>query len=464
MNSLPNTEVSNSRYSQTAFVMLLAVPILATIFYGAVDPAAQGLLAVSGMLILALWALDSFKRGRIEFSVEPLQAPLAALILLGFVQLLPLGNSGAPPGVLGVSPSSALSFDPFATRMFIVRLAAVLIFFAAALVFVRGSRRVRLAALTIITFGSLMAFVGILQWLAKPDAIYGLRPTPQAIPFGSFVNQHHFAAFMEMTIGLGLGIALGSGLKRSMLPLLITALVLMTIAVVLTGSRGGILSLGAVVITLLSATYFARGGPGAREGTPRSRRRALTGLLGTLTGVVLLLVLVIALGGADNLLRGVGFGSASDDPTSGRLHFWRVALEIFKANPLVGAGLDAFGNAFPLYDTRNGSFRVEQAHNDYLQMLADGGLIGFAITAAFLVMLAGTCTRCIRSAAEGVERSVAIGATAGIVGILAHSFVDFPLRTTSNAYIFFLLIAVMVGAGAVSKKAPGPGHERTNVH
>lgn len=464
MNSLPNTEVSNSRYSQTAFVMLLAVPILATIFYGAVDPAAQGLLAVSGMLILALWALDSFKRGRIEFSVEPLQAPLAALILLGFVQLLPLGNSGAPPGVLGVSPSSALSFDPFATRMFIVRLAAVLIFFAAALVFVRGSRRVRLAALTIITFGSLMAFVGILQWLAKPDAIYGLRPTPQAIPFGSFVNQHHFAAFMEMTIGLGLGIALGSGLKRSMLLLLITALVLMTIAVVLTGSRGGILSLGAVVITVLSATYFARGGPGARKETPRSLRRALTGLLGTLTGVVLLLVLVIALGGADNLLRGVGFGSASDDPTSGRLHFWRVALEIFKANPLVGAGLDAFGNAFPLYDTRNGSFRVEQAHNDYLQMLADGGLIGFAITAAFLVMLAGTCTRCIRSAAEGVERSVAIGATAGIVGILAHSFVDFPLRTTSNAYIFFLLIAVMVGAGAVSKKAPGPGHERTNVH
>ena len=462
MNSTHKTEASVSRYSQAAFVMLLAVPMLATVFYGAVDPAAQGLLAVSAILILILWTLDSLKHGNVEVSLELLQAPLAAMILLGFVQLLPLGNSGAPPGGLAVAPSSALSHDPFATRMFIVRLVALLIFFAAALVFIRGSKRVRSVAVALVVFGALMAFVGTLQWLAKPEAIYGLRPTPQAIPFGSFVNQHHFAAFMEMTIGLGLGIALGSGLKRSMLPLLITALVLMMIAVVLTGSRGGILSLGAVVITAFAATYFAGGRTRSKAGADPSRRGALYGLIGISAGAALLLVLVLALGGADNLLRGVGFGTASDDPTSGRLHFWSVAIEIFKANPLVGAGLDAFGNAFPLYDTRNGSFRVEQAHNDYLQMLADGGMIGFGIVLAFVVLLAGACIRSIRSAAEGFERSVAIGAAAGIVGILAHSFVDFPLRTTSNAYIFFLLIAVMIAAGAVPSTNADAGHRRTS--
>lgn len=443
MNSIATFEVLDSRYSQAVFLLLLAVPFLATVFYGAVDPAAQGLLALASLVILVLWALVSFKNDGIVYSSNWLQVPLLALIVLGLIQLIPFGNSGTPHGVLSVSPSSALSYDPFATRMFVVRIVAVLIFFSAALVFLRSSRRVRAAAISIIVFGALMAFVGTLQWLAKPDAIYGLRPTPQAIPFGSFVNQHHFAAFMEMTIGLGLGIALGGGARRSMLPLLGTGLVLMLVAVVLTGSRGGILSLGAVVITAFAAAYFAQGVTAAKHGRPRSHRGLLIGLAGTSAVAILLLVLVIALGGADNLLRGIGFGTASEDPTSGRFHFWSVAIEIFWANPLIGAGLDAFGNAFPLYDSRNGVFRVEQAHNDYLQMLADGGLIGFAITAAFIGILVKTCISSIRTASEGFERSVAIGAFAGMVGILIHSFVDFPLRTTSNAYIFLLLAALV---------------------
>ncbi len=443
MNSIATFEVLDSRYSQAVFLLLLAVPFLATVFYGAVDPAAQGLLALASLVILVLWALVSFKNGGIVYSSNWLQVPLLALIVLGLIQLIPFGNSGAPPGVMSVSPSSALSYDPFATRMFVIRIVAILIFFSAALVFLRSSRRVRAAAISIIVFGSLMAFVGTLQWLAKPDAIYGLRPTPQAIPFGSFVNQHHFAAFMEMTIGLGLGIALGGGARRSMLPLLGTGLVLMLVAVVLTGSRGGILSLGAVVITAFAAAYFAQGVTAAKQGRPRSHRGLLIGLAGTSAVAILLLVLVIALGGADNLLRGIGFGTASEDPTSGRFHFWSVAVEIFRANPLVGAGLDAFGNAFPLYDSRNGVFRVEQAHNDYLQMLADGGLIGFTITAAFIGILVKTCISGIRTSSEGFERSVVIGAFAGMVGILIHSFVDFPLRTTSNAYIFLLLAALV---------------------
>lgn len=443
MNSIATFEVLDSRYSQAVFLLLLAVPFLATVFYGAVDSAAQGLLALASLVILVLWALVSFKNGGIIYSSNWLQVPLLALIVLGLIQLIPFGNSGAPPGVMSVSPSSALSYDPFATRMFVIRIVAILIFFSAALVFLRSSRRVRAAAISIIVFGALMAFVGTLQWLAKPDAIYGLRPTPQAIPFGSFVNQHHFAAFMEMTIGLGLGIALGGGARRSMLPLLGTGLVLMLVAVVLTGSRGGILSLGAVVITAFAAAYFAQGVTAAKQGGPRSHRGLLIGLAGTSAVAILLLVLVIALGGADNLLRGIGFGTASEDPTSGRFHFWSVAIEIFRANPLIGAGLDAFGNAFPLFDSRNGMFRVEQAHNDYLQMLADGGLIGFAITAAFIGILVKTCISSIRTASEGFERSVAIGAFAGMVGILIHSFVDFPLRTTSNAYIFLLLAALV---------------------
>ena len=99
-------------------------------------------------------------------------------------------------------------------------------------------------------------------------------------------------------------------------------------------------------------------------------------LLGTeiliLANVVIAAAGVLFLSGADPLVRGTGLRGGKGDVTSGRMHFWSVAWQIFLEHPIAGAGFDAFGVAFTRLDTWNGYFRVEQAHNDYLQMLADG--------------------------------------------------------------------------------------------
>ena len=111
----------------------------------------------------------------------------------------------------------------------------------------------------------------------------------------------------------------------------------------------------------------------------------------------------------------------------------------------VACVLDAFGTAFPLYDTWNGNFRVEQAHNDYLQILADAGLLGFICIAAFIYLLFKQGLQKIGGEHSHFRRSVSVGAMAGCLGILIHSFFDFPLRTPSNAF-FFLLFAVFTTA------------------
>ena len=95
---------------------------------------------------------------------------------------------------------------------------------------------------------------------------------------------------------------------------------------------------------------------------------------------------VIMLGGDQNLLRSIGFANP-DDVSSGRIHFWTIAVKIFFDYPILGAGLDAFGVAFTRYDTWHGAFRVEQAHNEYLQILADAGVAGFLCVAAFVYLL-----------------------------------------------------------------------------
>ena len=102
--------------------------------------------------------------------------------------------------------------------------------------------------------------------------------------------------------------------------------------------------------------------------------------------VIALFVGVVLLGGEAGLSRFVGTVSA-EDPTTGRAHFWSTTLNIIRDHPLMGAGLGAFSLAYTRYDTRNGFWRIEQAHNDYLQVLADTGLVGAIFGLFFIVAL-----------------------------------------------------------------------------
>ncbi len=434
-----NSEFADGGLSRKVLVALLvALPMLATIGYGATDMWAFMPLALLTALIIVLWTAVGLKQGSILLSSSPLQLPLVALILLGLIQLLPLGGT-VESGLLAMPAVSTLSLDPYSTRFFTIRLVLLLVFFSASLTFLGGKTALKRTAVAVVIFGALMAFAGILQRLASPDAIYGMRLTPQAIPFGPFVNQHHFAAFMEMTGGVTLGLLLGDVVERNKKGLLLIALILMFIAVSMTGSRGGMIStLGVAAFGLFAHFYLGRRKEPATDGRSFGLRAA------AVAAVVLMVaaVSVLLLSGADPLARGLGIQSGQADVTSGRTHFWWVALKIFSDNPIIGAGFDAFGVAFSRYDTWNGLFRVEQAHNDYLQTLADGGLLAFACVLAFIFLFLKRALAVIKTSTSPSRRSIAVGAMAGCIGILIHSFLDFPLRTPSNAFFFLLLVTM----------------------
>jgi O-antigen ligase len=422
-------------YEKAAVWLIAAMPMIATVGYGSADVWALIPLSLLTLLLCLLWAADAAKRGRFTVEVSPLQVPVLFLILLGLVQMLPLG---APAAELPGGGSLPLTLDPFATSYFVIRLILLLVYFTAVLTFISGRRRVRSLAFAVVVFGALIAFVGILQRLASPDAIYGMRPTPQAIPFGPFVNQHHFAAFIEMTFGLTLAALAGGAVKRDRRALLVIAGLLMLVAVVLTGSRGGMIAMFCVTAFVLAATFAGSGRGFAGLG----KKHILAG--GAVIAIVIMLVLFLA--GADPIIRGIGMQSQQPDVTSGRMHFWSVAWSIFTENPLIGAGLDAFGVAFTRHDTWGGLFRVEQAHNDYLQMLADGGVLAFAAVAGFIFLLYRKGLNAIGGSTSAEWRAVAVGALAGCSGIIVHSLFDFPLRTPSNAYFFLLLAALATAA------------------
>ncbi len=433
---------ASSRVSSMIFLLLCVVPVFGTVLFGAVDNITWIILSVFWLAIVLLWLVESMKAKGLLFSPNPLQIPVAGLLLIGLVQLLPLGG-GVAGDLLSTPSSHALSFDPNATRFFVIRLIVYLVFFAACLVFINNERRLKKVVLLVIIFGASMAFVGILQRLATPDGIYGLRKTPQSISFGPFVNQHHFAAFMQMAAGCAVALMLGKATGRDRKLLLGMAVAVMGMATLLTSSRGGVLGFASMIAFVLVVNFFGRersGKTASAEGTGIQTKIAIT--VGAATLVLLVFGAVLFLGGGDSLVRGIGVGNTPTDVSSGRFTFWPVAIKIFLEHPIIGAGFDAFGAAFTKFDTGNGSLLVEQAHNDYLQTLADSGLAGFACIAAFIYLLFKMGLKNISAGGSIFRQNAATGALAGCFGILIHSFFDFPLRTPSNAFFFLLLAAI----------------------
>ena len=145
-------------------------------------------------------------------------------------------------------------------------------------------------------------------------------------------------------------------------------------------------------------------------------------------------------------------GDVTPDPTTGRAHFWSGTVGIIKDHPLLGTGLGAFSNSYTRYDTGNGLYRLEQAHNDYLQILSDGGLVGGALGLAFVAVLFWTALRRMQSH-DRFRRGVALGALSGCAGVLVHSFFDFTLHTTANALCFLVLAALATVNGRVEEES-----------
>jgi O-antigen ligase len=128
---------------------------------------------------------------------------------------------------------------------------------------------------------------------------------------------------------------------------------------------------------------------------------------------------------------------------SSRTWIWGGAWNVFMAHPVTGAGLGSFQTVFPQRTQYDGSWGyVAQAHNDYLQVLADGGIIGGVLMIWFMVLVLRDIFRGVRSS-DPLLAGIALGCGGGIVALLVHSLIDFNLQLPSNSMLFLLLCSMV---------------------
>jgi O-antigen ligase len=361
-----------------------------------------------------------------------LQLLLFAAAIYGFVQVIPFGSVSALAGVEGIPRT--ISRDPFFTQVNALHFLALSIFFSALLIMLDSASRIRKVVTLIIVFGFVYAFYSILQSVLNPNKIYGIYENLYAAPFGSFVNRHNFAAFMEMSLCIPLGMLFTGSVRPDKRLLFITAASLMGVALLLSASRGGLVAMLAGLIVLL---VFNKGLLGKRH---FALRIAL---------VVTLLITIIggaAFVGGETSLSRFAETTQSKDVSSNRLYIWATTVKVIGQNLPFGAGLGAFGVAFTPFDSTGGDLRVEQAHNDYLQVAADAGIIGIAIGGFFIFLLIKTGIRSV-AVNNTYRRGVAVGAFAGCCAILVHSLFDFVLHTTAVSLLFLTTVGLVVATG-----------------
>jgi O-antigen ligase len=136
---------------------------------------------------------------------------------------------------------------------------------------------------------------------------------------------------------------------------------------------------------------------------------------------------------------------AGDASFEQRMIMARDSMNIFRSSPLAGAGLGSFATAYPEFQTLVTDLRIDHAHNDYAEVLAETGTIGGLLLAVGLGLFLWTAGKNFRGPLIVAGNSIVwlrLGATIGCLGILVHSFFDFNLHIPANAVWFIFLLAV----------------------
>lgn len=424
---------TSSIFDRIGYLLIFLLITVSTLVYGAVHQSVLTVVYILIALMLILWAVDWMRSGVIRFNSSLLQLPLVGAAAYGFVQVIPFGTLNEAAGVSGIPRT--ISIEPFATEISAIHFIALLIFFAAALTRIDSANRLRKLTIFLSVFGFGYAFFAILQSVLSPDKIFGIYGRPGANPFGSFVNRNHFAAWIELAIALPLGLLFTGAVSKDKRLLYITAISLMGVALIVSGSRGGLVAFLVEIIFLLLIANRSEG-----KGKSFVKPALAVGL------VLVVIAGSYFVGGESSLTRISTDQAEAAGTNADRAHIWSVTLKVIGDSMPFGVGLGAFGTAYGKFDVNSGLERVEQAHNDFLQVISDAGIVGAFMGIGFLFLLFRAGKRSLQTDNDH-RRGLAAGALAGIVAVLVHSFFDFVLHTTAVALLFLTLLSVLIVSG-----------------
>lgn len=422
------------------FVALLSLLTFTAAPYGTAEPWWKAAFVCAVFLICIVAISETLIGGewRIEGS-SGLLLSMLALSTLALLQTISIRSGSPDAAVAALKPWNAISADPYQTRFFALQLLSLTTLLALFYRYCSTPSRISALIHLILAIAMASALFGILRQTVQHEPGFVLPRLKPGQGFGQFINKNHFALLMEMAFGLGIGMGLLSGPNRERMMVYVALLLPIWTGLVLSNSRGGVLAMLAQVMV---ASLLLMSSAGRDGNSVRGRAWIVRG------AVVAILVAVISIGavwvGGDRLVSSfsdVRREFTENDPRVGvtRSEIWRATWKMFMAHPVLGVGLGGYWIAITAYHDASGVSTPQEAHNDYLELLSSGGLVGLGIGIWFGVMLLRRARENLRSR-ERFQRSVCFGALLGITGVAVHSLFDFGLHLLANAAVFLALV------------------------
>jgi O-antigen ligase len=409
---------------------ICALVVFGVAAHGGVEDWARAVFETGAGLLFLVWAIWIFFNREEQLVLSPLLPPLVALSLVVFGQWFFRSTA-----------------SPYNTRIELLLLLADLIIVFLAVQAFRTLEDWRGFVWFGMGFGFLVSIFAILQHLTSNGKLYWIREIRYGgLPFGPYVNRNHFAGFVELVLPLALVPLVLGRVRRERWPIVGLFAVLPIGALLLSASRGGLVSFGAELGVLALVMI---------------RRREMGKHLLPGVAVLLAALLLVSWLGVGQILERLSSVQLLEVSSGKRASMRRDTWRIFLDHPFLGTGLGTLQIVYPPYETLYDGKIVNHTHNDYLEALAETGIAGGLCCAWFLGVLFSESLRRLRQLNNSFAGALQLSGFVACCGFLVHSLVDFNLHIPSNALLFFLMAHL---ATSEIQPAASPSAPRTSRH
>lgn len=448
------------KLSKSLFFFLFIFTPLA---FGTTEPWSYAIMETGTALACLLFFISILKNKETLYQVPGI-TPLLFFLFYILFQFIPLPSfivEWLSPDAFKIHQATNLMTDTTswmtisvnqkATLSEFFRYSTYVMFYVLTVQLLRKKEMLKITILVIAFFGGLLAFSSILQFYLTEDMALWFRYCPiNAMVMGPYVNHNHYAGLMELIFPVVLGLflfyrprigntSLIKGIaeifsqeKANIHILIGTSALLILISIFVSLSRGAMVS---TCLSLFIFIFFLM------------KQKISKGSTALMISVIILTAISIGWFGWDQIFeRFANLKNAHGVIYESRLDFWNDTKNIIAHYKITGSGMGTFPHIYPLFRFFKSGLFLAHAHNDYLELLAEGGIIGFSIAASFLFVLFYKTYKVFTKRRDAFSIYLYMGSITALAAILFHSFTDFNMHIGANGLWFFFVAGIAVSA------------------
>ena len=390
-------------------------------------------LTTSGLFI---WMLISFKKKNIYIDKHLIYWPIFGFIIWNFISLLWVE-------------------DGYLATVMLVQFVVISLVFVLSINMFNNYKKVDFFIKAIVVSLMFVSIIGLLQYYFFDVDFIKHAFTQIAVPAATFGNKNMASHFVVMTLPLSLILVLSSKGDRQVVFYSIATAIGAWFLIYTTARQAYV----AIFVELLVLALFFildkwKNKDKAMLATMENKKSKSTAIIFILIFLIFAANFTTQGFNSENNSKITKIQSISVDEHNPRLPAWRNTIEMIKEHPVIGVAVGQWQVKYPLYYDRvmndiifNESTRLKRLHNDYLEMYANVGLVGYI----FLLWISWIMMQkiwSILSSHKNEHKSYVLGLTLGIIGFLTVAMFSFPIRMFFPAFLLFIFIGIIASTGS----------------